>query len=48
MDTKFRHPWNPDSWRSRVAGQQPLYPDATAVERTLAEISRLPPLVTWG
>ena len=48
MDTKFSHPWKPDSWRSRIAGQQPLYPDAAAVERTLAEISRLPPLVTWG
>ncbi|HSC48105.1 MAG TPA: 3-deoxy-7-phosphoheptulonate synthase class II [Gammaproteobacteria bacterium] len=48
MDTKFHHPWKPDSWRSRVAGQQPLYPDPAAVERTLAEISRLPPLVTWG
>ena len=42
------HPWKPDSWRSRVAGQQPLYPDAEAAERVLAEISRLPPLVTWG
>jgi 3-deoxy-7-phosphoheptulonate synthase len=48
MDKKFLHPWKPDSWRSRVAGQQPLYPDAEAAERVLAEISRLPPLVTWG
>ena len=48
MDTKFTHPWKPDSWRSRVAGQQPLYPDTAAAERVLAEISRLPPLVTWG
>ncbi len=42
------HPWKPDSWRSRVAGQQPLYPDGEAAERVVAEISRLPPLVTWG
>ena len=42
------HPWKPDSWRNRIAGQQPLYPDADAAERVLAEISRLPPLVTWG
>ena len=48
MDRKFSHPWKPDSWRSRVAGQQPLYPDAEAAEQVLAEISRLPPLVTWG
>ncbi|HEY3860061.1 MAG TPA: 3-deoxy-7-phosphoheptulonate synthase class II [Gammaproteobacteria bacterium] len=48
MDREFLHPWKPDSWRNRVAGQQPLYPDAAAVERALAQISRLPPLVTWG
>ncbi|HEX7965110.1 MAG TPA: 3-deoxy-7-phosphoheptulonate synthase class II [Gammaproteobacteria bacterium] len=48
MDRKFLHPWQPDSWRNRVAGQQPLYPDAEAAERVLAEIRRLPPLVTWG
>ncbi|HLW74386.1 MAG TPA: 3-deoxy-7-phosphoheptulonate synthase class II [Gammaproteobacteria bacterium] len=48
MDKKFLHPWKPDSWRSRVAGQQPLYPDVDAAERVLAEISHLPPLVTWG
>ena len=48
MDRKFSHPWQPDSWRNRVAGQQPLYPDAEAAEHVLREISRLPPLVTWG
>ncbi|HEY4127293.1 MAG TPA: 3-deoxy-7-phosphoheptulonate synthase class II [Gammaproteobacteria bacterium] len=48
MDREFLHPWKPDSWRDHVAGQQPLYPDAAAVERALAQISRLPPLVTWG
>jgi 3-deoxy-7-phosphoheptulonate synthase len=48
MDQKFLHSWRPDSWRSRSAGQQPLYPDAAAADRVLAEISRLPPLVTWG
>ena len=42
------HPWKPDSWRNRVAGQQPLYPDAAAADQVLAQISRLPPLVTWG
>jgi 3-deoxy-7-phosphoheptulonate synthase len=48
MDKQFLHPWRPDSWRSRIAGQQPLYPSTEAAERVLAEISRLPPLVTWG
>jgi 3-deoxy-7-phosphoheptulonate synthase len=48
MDRQFLHPWQPDSWRDRVAGQQPLYPDAAAVERVIAQIRHLPPLVTWG
>ncbi|HSN16609.1 MAG TPA: 3-deoxy-7-phosphoheptulonate synthase class II [Gammaproteobacteria bacterium] len=48
MDREFLHPWKPDSWRNRVAGQQPLYPDAAAAERVLERISHLPPLVTWG
>jgi 3-deoxy-7-phosphoheptulonate synthase len=48
MDREFLHPWKPDSWRNRIAGQQPLYPDSAAVDRALAQISRLPPLVTWG
>jgi len=48
MDKKFLHPWQPGSWQSRVATQQPLYPDAQAAERVLVRISRLPPLVTWG
>jgi 3-deoxy-7-phosphoheptulonate synthase len=48
MDREFLHPWQPHSWRSRVAGQQPLYPDAAAVERVIAQIRHLPPLVTWG
>jgi 3-deoxy-7-phosphoheptulonate synthase len=48
MDREFLHPWQPDSWRSRVAGQQPLYPEVAAVERVIAQIRHLPPLVTWG
>jgi len=48
MDKKFLHPWQPGSWQSRVATQQPLYPDSASAERVLARISRLPPLVTWG
>ena len=39
-------PWEPDSWRRRPALQQPEYPDSTALERVLAELRVLPPLVT--
>lgn len=38
--------WSPASWRSRVALQQPVYPDDTALQSALGELSRLPPLVT--
>ena len=38
--------WTPDSWQSRPAVQQPAYLDAGALERALAELSHLPPLVT--
>jgi len=48
MDREFLHPWKPESWRNRVAGQQPLYPDAAVAEAVVAQIRRLPPLVTWG
>ncbi len=38
--------WRPDSWRDRLALQQPNYEDAEALESALAELRRLPPLVT--
>jgi 3-deoxy-7-phosphoheptulonate synthase len=38
--------WHPASWQSRTATQQPNYPDAAALERSVAELSRLPPIVT--
>jgi 3-deoxy-7-phosphoheptulonate synthase len=38
--------WAPDSWQRRVALQQPTYPDQDALQRALAELNRLPPLVT--
>jgi 3-deoxy-7-phosphoheptulonate synthase len=38
--------WKPESWRLREALHQPDYPDAGALERALAELRRLPPLVT--
>src|ERR1039457_2878282 len=39
-------PWKPDSWRRWPALQQPDYPDPAALERVLAELRVLPPLVT--
>ncbi len=38
--------WHPASWQTRVAAQQPTYPDQDAVTRAIAELSALPPLVT--
>jgi 3-deoxy-7-phosphoheptulonate synthase len=38
--------WQPDSWQRRPAAQQPTYPDAAALSRVLAQLSRLPPLVS--
>ncbi len=38
--------WKPDSWRSRPVLQQPEYPDRERLARVLAEVRRLPPLVT--
>src|ERR1700735_3322813 len=40
--------WHPASWHSRPATQQPKYSDAHALERTVASLSRLPPIVvSW-
>lgn len=38
--------WSPTSWQSFPAGQQPAYPDSSTLKRVLADLSRLPPLVT--
>src|SRR6266851_2766203 len=40
--------WHPASWHSRPATQQPKYADRQALERVVAALSRLPPLVvSW-
>lgn len=39
-------PWTPDSWHSRFAGQQPVYPDPRAAQAVVDELAGLPPLVT--
>ena len=38
--------WSPTSWQQKKAAQQPVYPDAETLHRVLAQLSRLPPLVT--
>lgn len=40
--------WNPTSWQSKTAGQQPLYEDSQEVDRVVADLNHMPPLVTWG
>ncbi len=39
-------PWAPDSWRQKPATQQVHYPDPAALDQVIAEMARLPPLVT--
>jgi 3-deoxy-7-phosphoheptulonate synthase len=38
--------WHPASWQRLTAAQQPTYPDREALERAVADLSRLPPIVT--
>jgi len=38
--------WTPSSWQNRPAGQQPAYPDNTALAGAVAQLASLPPLVT--
>jgi 3-deoxy-7-phosphoheptulonate synthase len=38
--------WTPTAWRSRLALQQPLYPDLAVLEGVQNELLLLPPLVT--
>ncbi|HEV7432200.1 MAG TPA: 3-deoxy-7-phosphoheptulonate synthase class II, partial [Steroidobacteraceae bacterium] len=40
--------WQPTSWQARKAQQQPAYADPVALERAVADLSRLPPIVvSW-
>jgi 3-deoxy-7-phosphoheptulonate synthase len=41
-------PWHPAGWQSKPAQQQPRYIDAAALERVVADLVRLPPIVvSW-
>jgi len=40
--------WQPTSWQSRKVQQQPSYDDSGELERAVADLSRLPPIVvSW-
>ena len=48
MQTPALQPWNPTSWQTRPARQQPHYRDAAALEAAISSVSRLPPIVvSW-
>ena len=38
--------WSPTSWQDRQVSQQPLYRDPARLQAAVAELSKLPPLVT--
>src|SRR6516225_8735726 len=38
--------WSPASWQSKVAAQQPTYPDRAKLDAALAKLAKLPPLVS--
>jgi len=38
--------WQPAGWQALSAEQQPNYPDKTALDQAIGDLSRLPPLVT--
>jgi 3-deoxy-7-phosphoheptulonate synthase len=40
--------WHPASWQGKPAAQQPTYGDKAALDRAVAELSQLPPIVvSW-
>ena len=38
--------WSPDSWRTKPIKQCPEYPDNKDLDKSLAELKRLPPIVS--
>lgn len=46
MTSVTDRPWTPSSWLDCKISQIPAYPDAEARDRVVAEMMRLPPLVT--
>ncbi len=46
--TKTKKEWTPDSWRSKTAHQQPVYPDPAKLKTVEDQLAKLPPLVFAG
>ena len=38
--------WHPASWQSLPAAQQASYPNQAELDRAVADLNRLPPIVT--
>jgi len=38
--------WSPSSWTSKPIKQEAVYPDRGSVDKSLAKLERLPPIVT--
>ncbi|MFO1427605.1 MAG: 3-deoxy-7-phosphoheptulonate synthase class II [Steroidobacteraceae bacterium] len=48
MKTPAHQGWNPASWLTKPAQQQPTYRDRAALEAAIGQLSRLPPIVvSW-
>jgi 3-deoxy-7-phosphoheptulonate synthase len=48
MKTPEHQAWNPTSWQTKPAQQQPVYRDQAALLDAVAQLSRLPPIVvSW-
>ena len=48
MKTAAHQDWNPTSWQTKPAQQQPSYRDRNALDAAVAQLARLPPIVvSW-
>ncbi len=48
MKTAAHQAWNPTSWQTRPAQQQPAYRDRAALDAAVGQLARLPPIVvSW-
>src|SRR5215471_2622930 len=48
MRSPVTTPWHPAGWQARPAQQQPKYKDPAHLEKVVAELSKLPPIVvSW-
>lgn len=44
--TASKTDWHPESWQDHPVAQQATYPDQKALDQAVADLSRLPPIVT--